>query len=81
VIRMRRLAVVFAILAILSTVEQILFEQMMLTRTADGIIQAPRRICRSSIRLSDWRAFLVGPLRLFQRATSRGTGPWLGLSN
>ena len=80
-IRMRRLAVVFAILAVVSTVEQILFEQVMLTRTADGIIQEPRRICCAWINLSGWRAFLVGPLRLFQRATSRGAGPWLGQSN
>ena len=73
---MRRLAILFAILAAISSIEHIA-----LSRAATRIIQAPSRICRALVRLSDWRAFLIGPIRLFQRATSRGTGPWLGLSN
>jgi hypothetical protein len=66
---MRRLAILFAILAAVSSIEHI------------ALIHAPSRICRRLISLADWRAYLIGPIRLFQRATSRGTGPWLGLSN
>jgi hypothetical protein len=73
---MRRLAILFAILAAISGIEHIV-----LSGTAARIIQAPRRICRALIKLSDWRAFLIGPIRLFQRTTSRGSGPWLGQGN
>jgi hypothetical protein len=76
VIFMRRLAILFAILAAISGIEHIA-----LSRAATRIIQAPSRICRALVRLSNWRAYLSGPIRLFQRVTSRGAGPWLGLSN
>jgi hypothetical protein len=73
---MRRLALVFAILAAVSTVENIV-----LSGQFCKCVEAPRCIRRALISLADWRAFLIGPLRLFQRTTSRGAGPWLGLSN
>jgi len=76
VIFMRRLAILFAILAAISSVENIA-----LSRAATRLIQGPSRICRALISLADWRAYLIGPIRLFQRTTSRDTGPWLGLSN
>ena len=75
-IDMRRLAILFAILAAVSSIEHIA-----LSRAATRIIQGPSRICRALISLADWRAYLIGPIRLFQRTTSRGTGPFLGLSN
>ena len=43
--------------------------------------QAPRRIGRALMSLPDWRAFLIGPIRLFQRTASRSVGPWLGDGN
>jgi hypothetical protein len=73
---MRRLALVFAILAAVSTVEHIV-----LSGKFCKVIEAPRRIRRALVSLSDWRTFLIGPLRLFQRTTSPGAGPWLGQSN
>jgi len=73
---MRRLAILFAILAAVSSVEHIV-----VSGTGARIIQAPGRIRRALIKLSDWRAFLEGPIRLFQRTASRGSGPWLGQSN
>jgi hypothetical protein len=74
---MRRLALVFAILAAVSTVEHIV-----LSGQICKFVEAPRRIRRALIGMADWRAFLIGPLRLFQRtATSRGSGPWLGQGN
>jgi hypothetical protein len=73
---MRRLALLFAFLAAVSAVEHIV-----LFGSSDSPVEAPRCIRRALIKLSDWRAFLIGPLRLFQRTTSRGNGPWLGLSN
>jgi hypothetical protein len=73
---MRRLALLFAILAAVSTVERIV-----LSGTAAGIIHSSGRIRRAFMKLGDWRAFLIGPLRAFQRTTSRGTGPWLGHGN
>lgn len=75
-ISMRRLAILFAILSVVGT-----FEHIVLSGTAARIIQAPRRICRALVKLSDWRAFLIGPIRVFQRTTSRGSGPWLGQGN
>jgi hypothetical protein len=56
---MRRLAVLFAILAAANTVEHIV-----LSGKLNGVIEAPRRIRRALICLADWRAFLIGPLRL-----------------
>jgi hypothetical protein len=76
VIAMRRLAILFAILVAVST-----FEHVVLSRPGAGVTQGPGRIRRALIRLSDWRVFLIGPIRLFQRTTSHGSGPWLGLSN
>jgi hypothetical protein len=55
VISMRRLAIVFAILAVVSTVEHIV-----LSGAAHRIVQAPRRIRRVLITL-------IAPIRLFQR--------------
>jgi len=76
VIFMRRLAILFAILAAVSCVERIV-----VSGTGAGIIQASGRIRRALIKLSDWRAFLAGPIRLFQRTTAGSAGPWLGQSN
>jgi hypothetical protein len=72
---MRRLAILFAILAAVSSIEHIVVAD-----PGARISQAPGRIRRALIKLSDWRAFLIGPIRLFQRASGRN-GPWLGLSN
>ena len=74
-ISMRRLAILFAILAAVSTVEHIV-----VSGTGAGIIQTPGRVRRALMKLSDWRAFLIGPIRLFQRATG-SNGRWLGQSN
>jgi hypothetical protein len=76
VILMRRLAILFTILVATSAVEHIA-----LTGTFGRIMQAPRRIRRALISLTEWRTLLIGPVRLFQRTTSRGAGPWLGQSN
>lgn len=73
---MRRLAILFAIIAAVSTAERIV-----LSETGVKIVQARGRIHRALISLSEWRAFLIGPLRLFQRTNTRGGGPWLKLSN
>ncbi len=59
---MRRLAIVFAILAVVNGVEQIV-----LAEAAGGFVQAPRRLRQTLMNLAAWRAFLIGPLRLFQR--------------
>ena len=56
-------------------------EQIVLSVQWNRVVEAPRRIRRAWISLADWRAFLIGPLRLLQRTASRGSGPWLGLSN
>jgi hypothetical protein len=69
VISMRRLAILFAILAAIGSIEHIV-----LSGTAARIIQAPRRIYRALIKLA-------GPIRVFQRLTARGSGPWLGQGN
>jgi hypothetical protein len=76
VISMRRLALLFAFLAVVSAVEHIV-----LSGKFNRFVEAPRRLRRALVSLADWRAFLIGPIRLFQRTTSRGNGPWLGLSN
>lgn len=69
---MRRLALLFAILASVSAVEQMVL-------TDCNVMESQRRVRRVLMNLAQWRAFLIGPLRLFQR--SAGTGPWLGLGN
>ncbi len=71
---MRRVALVFAVIALVSA-----FEQIVLTDC--NVIQAQHRVRRALMSLTNWRAFLIGPLRLFQRTTSPGGSPWLGLSN
>ena len=71
---MRRAALLFAILASVSALEQIVL-------TDCTVIEAQGRVRRALMSLVQWRAFLIGPLRLFQRTTSPGSGPWLGLSN
>jgi hypothetical protein len=70
----RRLALVFAILASISAIEQIVL-------TDCNVIQAQRRVRRALTSLAQWRAFLIGPLRVLQRTTSAGSEPWLGLGN
>jgi hypothetical protein len=73
---MRRLAILFAILAALSTIENIALSGTFagrLTRGLTQVMQAPRRVCGLLIRLTGWRMFLTGPLRL--------AGPWLSRSN
>ncbi len=69
---MRRVALLFAILASVSAVER-----MVLTEC--NVVEGQRRVRRALMNLVQWRAFLIGPLRLFQRAA--GAGPWLGLGN
>lgn len=71
---MRRLALLFAVLASVSAIEQ-----MVLTDCT--VIETQRRVRRALMSLAQWRAFLTGPLRLFQRSASPGSGPWLGLGN
>ena len=71
---MRRLALLFAVLASVSAIEQIVL-------TDCTVIQAQLRVRRTLMSLARWRAFLIGPLRLFQRSASPGSGPWLGLGN
>jgi hypothetical protein len=62
---MRRLALVFAMVAVVSSVEHIV-----LSAKWNRVVDAPRRIRRALIGLSDWRAILVGPLRLLQRQSN-----------
>ena len=69
---MRRLALLFAIIASVSAIEQIVL-------TDCTVVETQRRVRRALMSLAQWRAFLIGPLRLFQRAA--GAGPWLGLGN
>jgi hypothetical protein len=57
---MRRLAILFAILASVNTIEHIAFSGAL-----SKVIEAPHRIRRALISLAEWRAFLIGPLRLF----------------
>jgi hypothetical protein len=73
---MRRLAILLAIISAVGAIESIVFSE-----TGVRIMQARGRFHRALITLSDWRAFLIGPLRLIQRTTSSGGGPWLNLSN
>jgi hypothetical protein len=73
---MRRLAILFALLAALSTIEHIV-----LPGKLHKVVEAPGRIRRALVSLAGWRAVLIGPLRLLQRAASPGAGPWLGQSN
>ncbi|HEX4277919.1 MAG TPA: hypothetical protein VHZ74_21340 [Bryobacteraceae bacterium] len=59
---MRRLAILFALLAALHTVEQIA-----LPASFGGwrnVCEAPRRIGRALMSLGEWRTFLIGRLRL-----------------
>jgi hypothetical protein len=56
----RRLALFFAILATISAVEQIVL-------TDCTVIQTQRRVRRALMNFAQWRAFLIGPLRLIQR--------------
>lgn len=71
---MRRIALLFAILASVSAMEQVVL-------TGCTVREGQRRVRRTLMSLAQWRAFLVGPLRLFQRSASPGSGPWLGLGN
>lgn len=73
---MRRLAILFAIIALLSAVESIV-----LSETGVRMMQTRVRIRRAFVTLRDWRAFLIRPLRLFQRATGSSDRPWLNPSN
>ena len=66
---MRRLAILFAILAAVSSIEHIVLSGTF-TGRLNKVMQAPRRIRRALISLTDWRAFLVGPLRLLQRTSN-----------
>jgi len=77
---MRRLAILFAFLAVVSAVEHIVLSGKFCSGL-NKVVEAPRRIRRALISLAGWRAFLIGPLRLFQRTTSPGAGPWLGQGN
>jgi hypothetical protein len=61
---MRRLALVFAILALVSTGEQIVLAGKFCSGL-NRVVEARRCIHRALISLAEWRAFLIGPLRLF----------------
>ena len=63
-ISMRRLALVFAILAAVSTVEHIVLSGRFCSGL-NRVVEARRCIRRALISMADWRAFLIGPLRLF----------------
>ena len=71
---MRRLALVFAMLVLVSVAER-------MALTDCNVIEAQRRVRRAVMNLAQWKSFLIGPLRLFQRSASPGSGPWLGLGN
>ncbi len=73
---MRRLAILLALVATVSASERIA-----LPGARAGIVKAPRRVRRALMRLADWRAFLIGPIRLFQRAAPPGALPWLNRGN
>jgi hypothetical protein len=77
---MRRLAILFALLAMMSAVEHIMLSEAF-SRGWSNVWRAPSRIARTLMSLSDWRAFLIGRVRLFQRAAPRNAGKWLGESN
>jgi hypothetical protein len=77
---MRRLAILFAILAAVSAIEHIVLSGAFSSRWTPAW-HAPRRIGHPWMSLSEWRAFLIGPIRLLQRKASRHPGPWLGQSN
>jgi hypothetical protein len=68
---MRRLAIFFAILAATSTIEQIA-----LPGKSARVIEARRNLRRVLISLADWRGFLLGPLRMLQRAARPDAFPW-----
>jgi hypothetical protein len=84
---MRRLAIVFAILAVVSTVEHVVLAGKL--TGCEKPIRAPGRMRRAMIGMramigrKEWRAFLIGPIRLLERTTSRAldAGPWLGQGN
>lgn len=73
---MRRLAILFAFLAILSMIEQ-----MVLSGGISRAIQASGSIRRPFMSLAEWRSFLIGPLRRLQQATARSRFLWLQQSN
>jgi hypothetical protein len=66
---MRRLAIIFAILAAINMVEHIALSRS-LTSGLNKVSEAPRRIRRALISLAGWRAVLMRPLRLFQLGPS-----------
>jgi hypothetical protein len=68
---MRRLAIFFAILAATSTIERIA-----LPGKVARVIEARRSLGRALISLADWRRFLLGPLRVFQRVARPNNFPW-----
>jgi|GEM_PF-3498813 len=73
---MRRLAIVLAVLATVSAAEHV-----SLPGTRARVMKAPHRVRRALVRIADWRAFLIGPIRLFQRTAAQGALPWLNRSN
>jgi hypothetical protein len=77
---MRRLAILFSILVGVSIVENALL-QTAWTCPRGAVRNAQSRVRGAWMNLSAWRAFLIGPLRIFQRTVSRGAGPWLGQGN
>jgi hypothetical protein len=77
---MRRLAILFAVIAMLSAFEHVVLPGALTVRW-NTLRQTPRRLGRVWRRLSDWRAFLIGPIRLFQRAAPRNAAKWLGVTN
>ncbi len=77
---MRRLAILFAFLAALSVIAQVALPTSA-GAPWSGPWHAPRSPRRPRMSFARWRALLFRPIRLLQRATSSGAGPWLGLSN
>lgn len=58
---MKRIALLFALIATTSAVERIV-----LPLKFDGVMEARARIRRGWITLAQWRDFLIGRLRFFQ---------------
>jgi hypothetical protein len=59
---MRRLAIVFAVLAAVNTIERVASAGP--SPAWSGVCQAPRRLGRALMSLGEWRKFLIGHLRL-----------------
>ncbi|HWF11450.1 MAG TPA: hypothetical protein VG297_23440 [Bryobacteraceae bacterium] len=59
---MRRLAIVFVVLAAVNTIEHVAAAGPF--PAWRGVCQAPRRLSRALISIGEWKKFLIGRLRL-----------------